>query len=143
MPAKPMSKKDRFVGAAEEASAAGRDIQREIDRREKARPKGQDKPKGAMQAGARRYPEPPFPKQHLDKPGEESEVDPAPMYDAPHYQGSAKLDGKVALITGGDSGIGRAIAARPCRPLFCRHRAASLSLSWGWTKSWLARGLPH
>jgi hypothetical protein len=110
MSAKPKTTKDRFVDAAEDAAAAERDIQHEIDRKEKARPKGKDKPEGAMQAGARRYPEPPFPKKHLGKPGAESELDPAPMYDAPHYKGSEKLDGKVALITGGDSGIGRAIA---------------------------------
>ena len=36
---------------------------------------------GAMQAGARRYPEPPFPEQHLAKPGEEAMLDPGPMYD--------------------------------------------------------------
>jgi NAD(P)-dependent dehydrogenase (short-subunit alcohol dehydrogenase family) len=64
----------------------------------------------AMQAGARAYPAPPFPKQHQSKPGSEAELRPAPLYDAPFYLGSGKLQNKVALITGGDSGIGRAVA---------------------------------
>lgn len=66
--------------------------------------------KGAMQAGARRYPEPPFPADTVQKPGIETGQSLAPMYDAPFWQGSGKLAGKVALITGADSGIGRAVA---------------------------------
>ncbi len=59
---------------------------------------------------ARRQPKNPFPAQHQEKPGIESELRPRPKYEAPLYKGSGKLLDKVALITGGDSGIGRAVA---------------------------------
>lgn len=86
--------------------------QRRIQRSVEARDKGSSHavPDEAMQAGARLYPVPPFPKQHQTKPGEEHKLSPAPCYDAPHYLGSEKLKDRVAIITGGDSGIGRSVA---------------------------------
>lgn len=52
-----------------------------------------------------------FPPQHqTSHPGHEFEMKPMPIAEAPHYQGSGKLTGKIAIITGGDSGIGRAVA---------------------------------
>lgn len=103
-------KKDRFAEAAEAAAAEERAIQKEIDRKEKSHANDSKKEKPAMQAGARIYPAPPLPAQHIEKPGEEADLKLAPMYDAPHYKGSEKLKDKVALITGADSGIGRAVA---------------------------------
>jgi NAD(P)-dependent dehydrogenase (short-subunit alcohol dehydrogenase family) len=88
--------------------ARQRKVQKEVDGRDARKGSGGSKP--PMQAGAREYPVPPFPKQHQPKPGDERRLDPAPMYDAPFYRGSGKLDGKVAVVTGGDSGIGRAVA---------------------------------
>jgi len=61
-------------------------------------------------ATTKSHPTPPFPPQRQSKPGIESRLRPRPEFKAPEYRGSDKLRGFAALITGGDSGIGRAVA---------------------------------
>jgi NAD(P)-dependent dehydrogenase (short-subunit alcohol dehydrogenase family) len=89
-----------------------RRIQEGIDAKDAKRPAkkaGTEAKKPPVQAGVRKQPEK-LPKQHLSKPGNEHELELAPRFLAPDYLGSGKLQDKVALVTGGDSGIGRAVA---------------------------------
>ncbi|WP_303908577.1 SDR family oxidoreductase [Thiohalomonas denitrificans] len=104
-----MAQEEQFRQAAKIAAERQRNIQRAMDEHDQ-RSNGGENRDSAIQAGPHGYPEPPLPEQHLEKPGSESELNPPPEYRAPEYKGSGKLQGMKALITGGDSGIGRAVA---------------------------------
>lgn len=98
-----------FRRQAQKTARRERSIQRKIDRRDKRRGKAH-KEKGAMQAAARRYPEPKLPAHHLSKPGREADLELAPMYKAPFYRGSEKLQ-NIALVT---EGVPESVARWPC-----------------------------
>ncbi len=91
------------------AGSEQRTVQQEQDQRDAARPKTEDKQE-PVQAGMRDYPAPPLSEKHLEKPGLEHQMQLKPQFMAPDYCGSGKLAGMAALVTGGDSGIGRAVA---------------------------------
>ncbi|ESQ79996.1 SDR family oxidoreductase [Asticcacaulis sp. YBE204] len=95
-----------YAAEADRTADQHRAIQDEVLEGEKSESESRNVP----QTGARDYPAPPFPHQTLEKPGHEADLDLQPMYDAPYYKGSDKLKDKAAIITGGDSGIGRAVA---------------------------------
>lgn len=112
--------KTKATQRAKRVADDGRKIQADIDHIDarKEEPAATSKAKdAAVQTGQRHYPAE-LDETHLEKPGLEKDLDTAPMYEAPHYKGSDKLKGMAALISGGDSGIGRAVAV-----LFAREGA--------------------
>jgi len=115
--AKPTAKNPPRKSTADATGEKQRKLQREQDRKDEAKAaqggakaRKADKEQKAVQAGPREQPEPPLPAQHMEKPGIEADMALKPRFHAPDYRGSGKLEGMVALITGGDSGIGRAVA---------------------------------
>lgn len=77
----------------------------------KAKPHSRGEAKTPVQTSTTQdRPGTPLPRQHLKKPGSEAQMQLKPQYIAADYEGSHKLRGMTALITGGDSGIGRAVA---------------------------------
>mgnify|MGYP003583673816 CR=1 FL=1 len=98
--------------ASEAAVRQHRKAQQDQDAKDRAAAKSakDGKAKQPVQAGHREEPENPLPSQRLEKPGIEAQMELRPRYEAPDYRGSGKLQDMRAVVTGGDSGIGRAVA---------------------------------
>ena len=99
----------------EDVANKQRAIQQEQDKKDASSP--QQESEEAVQTGVEQ-PAPPMPQQHLAKPGLEAEMELKPRFMAEQYKGSGKLEGQAAIVTGADSGIGRAVAV-----LFAREGA--------------------
>lgn len=107
-----MAKEKKPTSNADGTAAKQQAIQEQVEAKEAKKPSAGDSEskKKPVQAGTRKQPENPLPAQHQEKPGQEHELDPRPRHLAPDYKGSGKLQDMVAIVTGGDSGIGRAVA---------------------------------
>ncbi|BDT58781.1 short-chain dehydrogenase [Massilia varians] len=100
--------------------------QDDVAKKQKAIQSRQDQKDGSMQKAENeeavqtgvQQPAPPMPEQHLAKPGIEARMEMKPKFMAEQYKGSGKLEGMSAIVTGADSGIGRAVAV-----LFAREGA--------------------
>jgi NAD(P)-dependent dehydrogenase (short-subunit alcohol dehydrogenase family) len=106
------ARSDKEISMANQDDVANKQkaIQNRQDQHDASMQKGdQGSGAGAAQTGVQQ-PSGDFPAQHLAKPGLEAQMELKPKFMAEGYKGSGKLAGQVAIVTGGDSGIGRAVA---------------------------------
>src|SRR4029078_3962067 len=118
------SRAKSFEEEAEQAAEGERAIQKKIDRSDKSAAREQKTQNKAMQAGARVYPEPPLPNQHLEKPGHEADLELAPMFEAP-LQRLREASGQ----SGADHRSGFGHRPRGRRAVRARRRRRGRSLS--------------
>ena len=105
------------MGQQDDVANKQKAIQNRQDQIDGSMQKAKNDDDGAVQTGVQQ-PETPMPDQHLAKPGIEAQMELKPKFMAEGYKGSGKLEGMSAIVTGADSGIGRAVAV-----LFAREGA--------------------